>query len=227
MKALLEMEEVTKSYRVGGEVVKALDGVNLKIHPGEYIAVIGPSGSGKSTLMHLLGFLDQPTSGKMHFEGKDVSQLWPNQRARIRAEKIGFVFQSFNLLPRLTVRQNVMLPHYYCHRRDATVKERVKQSLLTVGMADRSGHRPNQLSGGQKQRAAIARALTNSPSLILADEPTGNLDSITAGTILDLFLDLNQQGRTIILVTHDASIAARTRRQIHVKDGKILEDTGA
>ena len=227
MTALLEMKQVKKYYRMGGNVVHALDGVDLAVTAGDFIAIVGPSGSGKSTLMHLLGFLDQPTVGTILFEGRDVSKIGSNERAAIRSEKIGFVFQSFNLLPRLTVKQNVLLPHYYRKTPDPRAKERARHSLATVGMDDREHHRPSQLSGGQRQRVAIARALTNDPSLILADEPTGNLDSVTATSILDLFTELNHQGRTVIIVTHDAQVAGRTKRQIHVADGKILDAQGA
>jgi ABC-type lipoprotein export system ATPase subunit len=216
------MRQVKKHYRMGAEVVAALDGVDLAIHSGDFISIIGPSGSGKSTLMHLLGFLDQPTSGTILFEGKDVSKIGSSERARIRSEKIGFVFQSFNLLPRLNVRQNVLLPHYYRKSPDPGAKSRADLALATVGMTERQHHRPSELSGGQRQRVAIARALTNNPSVILADEPTGNLDSITAGSILDLFTELNRQGRTVILVTHDLQVANRTHQQIHVTDGKIV-----
>ena len=227
MTALLEMKQVKKYYRMGGNVVHALDGGDLAVTAGDFIAIVGPSGSGKSTLMHLLGFLDQPTVGTILFEGRDVSKIGSNERAAIRSEKIGFVFQSFNLLPRLTVKQNVLLPHYYRKTPDPRAKERARHSLATVGMDDREHHRPSQLSGGQRQRVAIARALTNDPSLILADEPTGNLDSVTATSILDLFTELNHQGRTVIIVTHDAQVAGRTKRQIHVADGKILDAQGA
>jgi len=221
---VLEMKQVKKDYRMGGGVVHALNGVDLAVPPGDFVAIVGPSGSGKSTLMHLLGFLDQPTMGTICFEGTDVSQIGANERARIRSEKIGFVFQSFNLLPRLNVTQNVLLPHYYRKSPDPGAKERAHAALATVGMTDREHHRPSQLSGGQRQRVAIARALTNSPSLILADEPTGNLDSVTAASILDLFTELNRQGRTVIIVTHDANVASRTKRQVHVADGMILSD---
>jgi ABC-type lipoprotein export system ATPase subunit len=221
---VLEMKQVKKHYRMGGSLVHALDGVDLSIMSGDFVAIVGPSGSGKSTLMHLLGFLDQPTSGEILFEGRDVSRITPNERARIRSEKIGFVFQSFNLLPRLSVKQNVLLPHYYRKSPDPGAKQRAIEALATVGMSDRQDHRPNQLSGGQRQRVAIARALTNNPSLILADEPTGNLDSNTAGAILDLFTGLNEKGRTVVIVTHDPNVARRTRRQVHVSDGKILSD---
>ncbi|HSI85091.1 MAG: ABC transporter ATP-binding protein [Candidatus Methylacidiphilales bacterium] len=221
---VLEMKQVKKHYRMGGSLVHALDGVDLSIMSGDFVAIVGPSGSGKSTLMHLLGFLDQPTSGEILFEGRDVSRITPNERARIRSEKIGFVFQSFNLLPRLSVKQNVLLPHYYRKSPDPGATERAIEALATVGMSERQHHRPNQLSGGQRQRVAIARALTNNPSLILADEPTGNLDSNTASSILDLFTGLNERGRTVVIVTHDPNVARRTRRQLHVNDGKIFSD---
>ena len=227
MTPLLEMKQVKKHYRMGGSTVHALDGVDLAVPPGDFVAIVGPSGSGKSTMMHLLGFLDQPTGGTILFEGEDVSRIGSSDRARIRSEKIGFVFQSFNLLPRLNVKQNVLLPNYYRKSPDPGAQERAREALATVGMTDRGHHRPSQLSGGQRQRVAIARALTNSPSLILADEPTGNLDSVTAAAILDLFTELNRQGRTVILVTHDAHVASRTKRQVHVADGKILSDETA
>ena len=227
MSRIIELVGVTKQYQMGAHLIKALDQVDLIIEEGEFTAIVGPSGSGKSTLMHLLGFLDQPTSGKILFNGRDVSMIHSNDRALIRAQKIGFIFQSFNLLPRFNVLQNVLLPYHYRRQPDSRVVERAREGLALVGMADRQTHRSNQLSGGQRQRVAIARALTNDPSLILADEPTGNLDSVTAGSILDLFLDLNRLGRTIILVTHDVQVANKTRRQIHVKDGKIQQDLRA
>jgi ABC-type lipoprotein export system ATPase subunit len=224
MRNVLELVDVSKHYRMGEEWIKALDSVSLSIQPGEFTSIVGPSGSGKSTLMHLLGFLDQPTSGKILFEGEDVSSIGPNRRACIRAEKIGFVFQTFNLLPRMNVFQNVLLPHYFNRQPDPGAKARAEQALVLVDMTRRRNHRPNQLSGGQRQRVAIARALTNNPSLILADEPTGNLDSVTARAILDLFEELNRAGRTIVLITHDHAVAQRTRRQIHVSDGKIMKE---
>jgi len=219
---LLRLVSITKHYSVGGTLVKALDNVDLTIDSGEFSAVIGPSGSGKSTLMHLLGFLDHPTSGEIHFDGEEVARIGSNRRAMIRSEKIGFVFQSFNLLPRLSVLQNVLLPTSYARPRIPNAEKRARQALESVGMADRAHHRPSQLSGGQRQRVAIARALINEPRLILADEPTGNLDSRSAENILSLFEELHGQGRTIILVTHDANVACHTQRQIRVLDGKIL-----
>jgi ABC-type lipoprotein export system ATPase subunit len=175
--------------------------------------------------MHLLGFLDQASEGEMYFDGENVSGIGANERAMIRADKIGFVFQTFNLLPRLSVLENVMLPTSYSRTSQAQVRERARVALDRVGMADRAGHRPSQLSGGQRQRVAIARALMNEPRLILADEPTGNLDSATARSILELFEELNGQGRTVLLVTHDEKVARHTRRQIHVLDGRIREET--
>jgi ABC-type lipoprotein export system ATPase subunit len=224
--ALIDFHNVRKSYRMGGNTVHALDGVDLEIRDGDFAAVLGPSGSGKSTLMHLLGFLDQPTSGTIRFDGQDVSKISPRARATLRARRIGFVFQAFNLLPRLSVAQNVLLPLSYA--RGATYStpthERLHAVLEAVGMNDRAHHRPAELSGGQRQRVAIARALINEPKLILADEPTGNLDTARAASIMDLFAELNRQGRTVVVVTHDTEIAARCRRSIKVRDGKILPD---
>lgn len=223
--ALIQLRGITKHYDMGETTVRALDGVDLTIEEGEFIAILGPSGSGKSTLMHLLGFLDQPTDGELVFDGEEVSSIPANYRAQIRSDKIGFVFQTFNLLPRLNVLKNVMLPISYSRTPQRGANERAIRALERVGMSDRAHHRPNQLSGGQRQRVAIARALMNEPRLILADEPTGNLDSITAESILRLFKELNEQGRTIILVTHDEKVARFTRRQIHVLDGKICKET--
>jgi ABC-type lipoprotein export system ATPase subunit len=225
MAALVEFKEVRKTYRMGGNTVCALAGVSLEIESGEFVSVIGPSGSGKSTLMHLLGFLDQPTSGSIFFEGQDVSKISGRARATIRAQRIGFVFQAFNLLPRMTVMQNTLLPLAYSRgeRLERRVsRQRVREVLDAVGMLDRSHHRPNQLSGGQRQRVAIARALINEPKLILADEPTGNVDSAMAATIMELLASLNRQGRTVVVVTHDMEVARYTRRLVRVKDGKIV-----
>ena len=224
---LLELRGIAKHYDMGETVVRALDGVDLKIWEGEFTAILGPSGSGKSTLMHLLGFLDQASGGEMYFDGENVSGIGPNQRAMIRADKIGFVFQTFNLLPRLSVLENVLLPTSYSRTPQLRVRDRARTALDRVGMADRAGHRPSQLSGGQRQRVAIARALMNEPRLILADDPTGNLDSTTARSILDLFKELNAQGGTVLIVTHDEKVARHTRRQIHVLDGRICKETTA
>jgi len=222
--ALIELKDITKTYRMGaGNVIHALDHVSLAIEQGEFVAIIGPSGSGKSTLMHLLGFLDKPTSGTMHFDGEDVSRISPKRRAMIRAEKVGFIFQAFNLLPRLSVLKNTLLPLAYSRHVPEGAKQHAWKVLEEVGMKGRAHHRPNQLSGGQRQRVAVARALVNMPRLILADEPTGNLDSHTAVTIMELFSKLHAEGRTIVIVTHDMEVARWCKRQIRMKDGKVHE----
>lgn len=221
--ALVELRDINKVYHLGGEEIRALDGVSLDIQSGELISIIGPSGSGKSTLMHILGCLDIPTSGSMRLDGVDVQNATQRQLARIRGEKIGFVFQSFNLLPKLSVLKNVELPLIY---RGFTAKERrlrALHALERVQLSDRPRHRPSQLSGGQQQRVAIARALVNDPRIIFADEPTGNLDSHTGEAILNLFMELHQEGRTIALVTHDPEIAAITPRRIEIRDGRIAD----
>jgi ABC-type lipoprotein export system ATPase subunit len=223
---LIEFKAVRKTYRMGAGTVDALAGVDLEIQAGEFVSIIGPSGSGKSTLMHLLGFLDTPTSGTILFDGGDVSKISGRARATIRAQRIGFVFQAFNLLPRLTVVQNVLLPLAYARgagsAREAA-KHKIWEVLDAVGMRDRAHHRPAELSGGQRQRVAIARALINEPRLILADEPTGNLDTQRAANIMELFASLNRQGRTVVVVTHDAEVARFTNRSIRVRDGKIVQ----
>lgn len=203
--------------------VRALDGVDLAIESGEFIAIIGPSGSGKSTLMHLLGCLDSPTEGKIVLDGEDISRATPNALAAIRNRKIGFIFQSFNLLPRLDVVQNVELPLIYAGYSARERREKARRALEQVGLSNRARHRPSQLSGGQCQRVAIARALVNDPRIVFADEPTGNLDTATGESILALFRDLSRQGRTIVLVTHDPKIAAQANRRIVIRDGKIVE----
>ncbi|MFH0879698.1 MAG: ABC transporter ATP-binding protein [Lentisphaerota bacterium] len=222
--ALIELQKIIKTYPMGVETVRALDGIDLRVEEGEFLAILGPSGSGKSTLMHILGFLDNPTSGTIHFDGKESASYSAAQRAGLRSEKIGFVFQIFNLLPRLNVYHNVILPLSYHHHIRGDTRVRALKALQQVGLEHRIRHRPSQLSGGQRQRVAIARALINEPRLILADEPTGNLDSGTAQNILGLFSELNRQGRTIVLVTHDAQVAAFARRQIHMLDGRIVKD---
>jgi ABC-type lipoprotein export system ATPase subunit len=220
---LVRFQNVSKTYQVGPVAVKALDEVDLSIEEGEFVAIAGPSGSGKSTLMHLLGFLDQPSAGQIFFDGRELSSISPNERATIRSEKIGFVFQAFNLLPRLTVLHNTLLPLSYARTpAAATSGHRVQEILDQVGMGARAGHRPSQLSGGEKQRVAIARALINQPRIILADEPTGNLDSRTAKSIMEVFTSLNKEGRTVIVVTHDSDIADYGHRRIQVLDGKIV-----
>jgi putative ABC transport system ATP-binding protein len=223
--ALIELTEVTKRYRVGEQEITALDGINLTIEQGEYCAIIGPSGSGKSTLMHLLGCLDIPTTGQVLIDGINVSRASDDRLAEMRNSHIGFVFQAFNLLAKMTVLENVELPMIYSgasarHRRD-----RAATALERVGLGNRMKNTPLQLSGGQMQRVAIARALVNDPKIVFADEPTGNLDSNTGASILALFRELTEQGRTIVLVTHDNEIAANAPRRIVIKDGKIL--TGA
>ena len=221
---IIELTDVFKRYRVGEQEIVALNGNNLSIDQGEYAAIIGPSGSGKSTLMHLLGCLDTPTSGRVLIEGNDVSTADANRLSEMRNSHIGFVFQSFNLLPKLSVLQNVELPMIYAGVSSRERRERALASIERVGLADRAGNTPLQLSGGQMQRVAIARALVNSPRIIFADEPTGNLDSKTGAAILALFRELSQQGSTIVLVTHDDKIAAQTPRRIEIKDGRIVQD---
>ncbi len=220
---VLRLDRVGKSYPMGDTVVNALVDASFTLREGEAVAILGPSGSGKSTLMHLLGFLDSPSTGEIVFEGRPVAALNERQRARVRAEKIGFVFQAFNLLPRLSVRANIALPLSYHGSPPADAADRVERALALVGMTNRAHHRPGELSGGQRQRVAIARALVNEPRILLADEPTGNLDTKTAAAILDLFKELNRLGRTIVVVTHSPEIAAHFRRQLHVLDGRVSE----
>jgi putative ABC transport system ATP-binding protein len=220
---VLELEEIVKVYQMGETLVHALQGVSLRVCPGEMLAIMGPSGSGKSTLMNILGCLDQPTSGSYMLAGEDVARLNDNRLAEIRGQRIGFVFQSFNLLPRTDAIQNVELPLLYAGVRDR--RSRAGAALNAVGLGDRMHHRPNELSGGQQQRVAIARALVNDPAIILADEPTGNLDSRAGAEIMGIFQTLNEQkGITIILVTHEPDIAEHTRRIVHLYDGKIVRD---
>lgn len=219
---VLEVREVTKHYRMGLETVRALDGVSLTIHQGEYVAIMGASGSGKSTLLNILGCLDLPTSGQYLLGGEDVSQMSQSLLALARGRRVGFVFQTFELLARATALKNVELPLIYS--RTPNRRQRAIEALQRVGLGERMGHRPNQLSGGQRQRVAIARALAQKPDILLADEPTGNLDSRTGQDILALFHDLNRDGQTIVVVTHDANVAARCRRVVRISDGKIIGD---
>ena len=221
---VIDIEDVTKLYRMGAEIVHALRGVALKVHRNEYMAIMGPSGSGKSTLMNMLGCLDTPTSGHYHFNGKDVSSMSDDELASIRNHEIGFVFQTFNLLPRPTSLHNVELPLIYAGLPPAARRERAREALANVGLGDRMLHKPNELSGGQRQRVAVARALVNNPSIILADEPTGNLDSKTGEEIMQLFDQLYEQGNTIIVVTHEEDIARHARRAIRLHDGLIESD---
>jgi len=209
---------------MGTQEVRALDGITLDIHQGEYAAIVGPSGSGKSTLMHLLGCLDTPTSGTITIDGVDASQATATRLSRIRNEKIGFVFQTFNLLPKLNVQENVELPLVYAGVGSAERRRKAQAALDAVGLSDRMKHRPNELSGGQNQRVAIARALVNDPKLLLADEPTGALDSNTGEQIMRLFRELSAKGNTVLIVTHDPDIANETNRRIHIRDGRIHAD---
>ncbi len=222
---MIEIRDIVKEYLTGKEVTRVLKGVSFHIEKGEFVAIMGPSGSGKSTLMHILGALDTPTSGTYLLDGQDVSSLGADALARIRKAKIGFVFQAFHLLPRATVLRNVALPLVYANMKREEREERAKQALLAAGL-DESRHLnlSNQLSGGQMQRVAIARALVNDPAIILADEPTGNLDSKTGDLVLGTFQKLNDEGRTVILITHEPYVAEHAKRVIVIKDGSIVED---
>ena len=220
---MIEVERLFKTYQMGSQKVSALDGVDFRIEKGEFVAIMGPSGSGKSTLMNLLGCLDLPSSGIYRLENLDIQDLKPDQLAEVRNRRIGFVFQSFNLLPRATALENTELPLLYGRVPKST--EIAFQALERVGLAHRAKHKPTELSGGECQRVAIARALVNGPAIILADEPTGNLDSVTGKEILALFLELNQEGVTLILVTHEQDIAQQAKRIIQMRDGKIITDT--
>lgn len=219
---MIELENITKIYRMGKIEVPALRGITLNIQQGEMMAIIGVSGSGKSTLMNIIGFLDKPTVGRYIFDGADVSHLSDNQLAEMRNKKIGFVFQTYNLLPRASALSNVELPLIYAGSRN---KHKLAiEALERVGLAARANHKPTELSGGEQQRVAIARALVNNPSLILADEPTGNLDSASTAEIISIFRRLNQEGITVVMVTHEANIASQTQRIIRLLDGKIISD---
>lgn len=223
-KPLIKITDIKRDFILGDEIVHVLKGVNLEINKGEYVALMGPSGSGKSTLMNLLGCLDTPTSGSYILNGKDVSQMKDDELAEIRNKEIGFVFQTFNLLPRTTALDNVALPMIYAGFSKSERNTRATKVLKQVNLADRMYHQPNQLSGGQRQRVAIARALVNKPSIILADEPTGNLDSKTSLEIMKLFEDIHTNGNTVILVTHEEEIAAYAHRIIRLRDGLIESD---
>jgi len=222
--ALIRLEQLSRTYQVGGEEVNALAGVDLEIDDGEYVAIMGPSGSGKSTLMNIIGCLDSPTGGRYLLAGKEVSSLSDDELAHVRNERIGFVFQTFNLLARADALHNVELPLIYAGVPPAARRERARAALAAVELADRMKHKPNELSGGQRQRVAIARALVNNPSLLLADEPTGNLDSRTGDAIMGWINRIHTAGRTIVLVTHEEYIAAHARRVIRLKDGRVESD---
>lgn len=224
MESIIHLESIVKNYKVGTQIVRALRSVSIDIHKGEYVAIMGASGSGKSTLMNIIGCLDTPTSGTYVLNGKDVSRLSDDDLADIRNNEIGFIFQTFNLLPRSTALDNVTLPLVYAGIRK---HERIKQAeatLADVGLEDRMTHRPNELSGGQRQRVAIARALVNKPSILLADEPTGNLDSVISEEIMKLFADIHKKGNTLLMVTHEEDIARHAHRIIRLKDGEVESD---
>lgn len=222
---LIDVKQLTRDFPLGQDIIKVLKGINLEIKKGEYVALMGPSGSGKSTLMNLLGCLDTPTTGTYHLNGKDVSNMSDDELAEIRNKEIGFVFQTFNLMPRTTALDNVALPMIYAGKRKEECRKRAKEVLEEVGLGDRMDHHPSQLSGGQRQRVAVARAMVNKPSIILADEPTGNLDSKTSLDIMNLFNIIHSQGNTVILVTHEEDIADNAHRIIRLRDGIIESDT--
>jgi len=220
----IRIRELAKEYRLGVERIHALRGVDLDIQENEFVAIMGASGSGKSTLMHILGCLDRPTSGRYELNTRAIHRVRAGRLARIRNEEIGFIFQSFELLNRASALKNVMLPMIYSRKHWATARKRAKEALRRVGLADRMGHKPNQLSGGQRQRVAIARAIVNNPSIVLADEPTGNLDSSTTHEIIELFKLLHAQGQTIIIVTHEEDVASHAHRIVRLHDGQIMSD---
>jgi putative ABC transport system ATP-binding protein len=223
---MIQISNLTKSYELGGETVHALNDVSLDIDNGEFLAIIGPSGSGKSTLMNMLGCLDRPDSGAYHLDGKSIGKMNDNALASIRNQKIGFIFQNFNLLTKLTALENVELPLIYSGVSAKERKEIALESLTKVGLKERAGHMPTQLSGGQQQRVAIARALAGNPSILLADEPTGALDTKTSAEIMQLMKGLNELGHTIIVITHDLSIAKQAQRMVRIQDGQLFENEG-
>jgi putative ABC transport system ATP-binding protein len=222
--AIIRLRDLTREYRMGSEIILALRGVSLEIHRNEYVAIMGPSGSGKSTMMNMLGCLDTPTDGEYWLNGEEVSGLSDDALARVRNREIGFVFQTFNLLPRATALHNVELPLVYAGVRGRERRDRAAKALERVGLANRMGHKPNELSGGQRQRVAIARALVNEPSILLADEPTGNLDSVTSQEIMEVFASLHAAGQTVIMVTHEPEIAAHAARVVVLRDGRVETD---
>ncbi len=218
---IIELKKVKKHYRMGEEVIRALDGIDVEIKEGDFIAIVGPSGSGKSTMMNMIGALDLATEGEIYLDDEDIEHLEESELAQIRGRKIGFVFQTFNLIPTLTAAENIMLPMLFQGISEDEKKERVEEILKKVGLGHRKNHLPNELSGGERQRVAIARALANNPEVILADEPTGNLDSKTGKEIMKIFSDLNKQGKTIILVTHDLNLTKYASKTLKLVDGKI------
>ena len=222
---IIKTKNLTKEYEAGSQIVKALNGIDLSVEKGEFISIMGPSGSGKTTLMNIIGCLDSPTNGTYHLNERSVSELDDDELAKIRNEEIGFVFQSFHLLPRSSALENVMLPLKYAGCSENEAINRSKKVLEKVGLQDRVKHSPSELSGGQQQRVAIARALVNKPSILFADEPTGNLDSKTGNEVMNLFKDLNNQGQTIIIITHEDNIASQSNRVITIMDGLIESDT--
>ncbi|MCX7843570.1 MAG: ABC transporter ATP-binding protein [Clostridia bacterium] len=223
---MIKIEDIYKTYKMGLTEVHALNGVSIEVEEKEFVAIAGPSGSGKSTLMNIIGCLDTPTSGKYFLDGKDVSRLKEDELSEIRNKKIGFIFQGFNLLPKLTALENVELPLIYLGIRGKERHRLAMEALEGVGLGDRIRHKPSELSGGQQQRVAIARALSTKPAIILADEPTGSLDSKTGAEIMKMLKDLNQSGKTIILITHDTGIASQAARMINIYDGKVLKESG-
>ena len=226
MSSLIELSRIERVFRVGDSEVHALHQLDLRIDAGEYVAVMGPSGSGKSTLLNLLGLLDRPNAGTYRLEGRDITTLTAEEQARVRSERIGFVFQSFHLVPRLTAAENIALPMTLAGIAPEERQKRVRQALADYGLTNRARHRPNELSGGQRQRVAIARATIMQPAMILADEPTGNLDRATGEEVMHLLEELNSRGVTLVVVTHDPSLAARARRQLHMEDGELRHDSG-
>lgn len=224
-KCIIDANNIVKIYQNGAEELRVLDDVSIRVFAGDFLAVLGPSGSGKSTLMNILGCLDTPTSGRYLLDSVDVLKAADDQLSEIRNRKIGFVFQKFNLLPRLTAMQNVMLPLFYRGIGEEEAMAAAKEKLAALGLGDRLGHRPNELSGGQQQRVAIARAIVGNPQLLLADEPTGNLDSKSSEDAMEIFKELNRQGNTIVIITHDNEVAEKTNKLVYIRDGRLYENT--
>jgi len=226
-KSIIDVRNIVKVYQSGSEQLRVLDKVSFRVMQEDFVAILGPSGSGKSTLMHILGCLDLPTSGEYYLDGLDVLRLKENQLAEIRNKKLGFVFQKFNLLPRLTAIQNVVLPLLYRGIDEKEAMKLAEEKLSLLGLGERLNHRPNELSGGEQQRVAIARAIVGNPEVILADEPTGNLDSKSTKDVIGVFQELNGQGNTIVIITHDAEVARRANRVFHIRDGRVFDDGGS